>query len=1245
MHLKVSLNYVKTAAKNSFRRGACGLTASVLILVNLACSSPSPPASPTLQPPNSLTYSENPALFTKGVAISPLTPTSTGGAVTAYTVSPGIPAGLSLSGSTGIIVGTPSTVTPLATYTVTASNLAGSTTCALMLTVNDLPPIGLVYSPNPLLCTVGVLVPPCTPSAGGGAITSFTVNPALPPGLSLNASSGAISGTPVAVSPQANYTVTAGNSGGTASCELVISVASPIVVSLLPASAIVQSLEGIQFTAVVTGTSNTAVTWSVNDIVGGNSTIGTISPNGLFVAPQVVPNPSTVTVKATSAADTSKFGSAVVTIHAPTVSVTVMPTLASVQIGASRQFTAVVNGNSDTSVIWSVNDIVGGNSIVGTVSNSGLYTAPQAVPSPASVTVKARSIADGTRYANASVVIQAGAFSMTGSMTTPRFLHSGTLLPTGKVLIAGGGDENQELATAELYDPATGLFTSTGTMSRPRAGHTATLLPNGKVLIVGGGMTGDNALASAEVFDPTTGTFVTTGSMSVARVFHTATLLPSGQVLIIGGTSGAGKVFSAYASAEVYEPSTGTFTTVGSMNLARYLHSATLLSTGKVLIAGGSNTIDYSNSAELYNPLSSKFEATGSMVAARGTHTATLLPDGKVLLAGGGNKDGLTVKGELYDATKGSFITTGSLVAPGTLQTSTLLANGQVLLAGGVKNSEGLPMAEMYDPSSGTFTSTGSMSSGRGWHSANSLPNGLYLITGGVSFDPEIVYSSAELFNLGDVVIGLPQGVSTGITDAMGRVQIILSGNLYRIQFLDAFNWPIAGLLVGAKLSPEISSMGVFLAVDPQESRRPIMGFLHSYMAQSISQISEKDSTSQNDVSEIIIKSGSWLNDLVGIYGIPTSFVTKEVLGAFGAFSILVDTARVLNGIPGQPIIHSLQELSMGEITTISREEAIQEITVSNQINNWESTIILGAALTANAPVFFDIAGGVVMSKVGTIFDKTTVIGCTGDVLRLKYGTLVLYGCKDVYDPRTFFNGSPYIDLSAPGGGLVKIINKDTAGIGISAVLDSNGNARIPVPMGRWDFQVEGPAIDPAVLSDVHVPAGGGPINIPSGGSLQVYKGTAIITSISTGQNAENCSPSTYVVTSTTSTLPAELNVNKSLLSAGEFFGILTMGAGTETVQTPTVTCINPDGSSTTVPGYSSTQSFGGSEFGLKGISNGTAITFNFANPLYCNSGGTGILAVEPVTGIVHIGMKYTSTCNDSGVTVEVSLNVSLSKN
>ena len=238
----------------------------------------------------------------------------------------------------------------------------------------------------------------------------------------------------------------------------------------------------------------------------------------------------------------------------------------------------------------------------------------------------------------------AGTFTATGSMTMARQEHTQTLLGTGMVLIAGGWNrvagEITCVSSAELYDPTSGTFTATGSMGTARNHHTATVLGSGKVLIAGGGdfVAGTGpVVSSAELYDPAAGTFAATGSMTTARCDHIATLLGTGKVLVAGGVINPND--DGTSSADLYDPTTGTFAATGSMTTARTAHTATLLGTGEVLVAGGmldgKATGDTVSSAEIYHPTAGTFAATTSMATVRYAHTATLLGSGEVLIAGG----------------------------------------------------------------------------------------------------------------------------------------------------------------------------------------------------------------------------------------------------------------------------------------------------------------------------------------------------------------------------------------------------------------------------------------------------------------------------------------------------------------------------------------------------------------------------------------------------------------------------------
>ena len=175
-------------------------------------------------------------------------------------------------------------------------------------------------------------------------------------------------------------------------------------------------------------------------------------------------------------------------------------------------------------------------------------------------------------------------------------------------------------------------WTGTGSLITGRYGHTATLLPGGKVLVAGGSGLQQSFLASAELYDPTTGSWTNTGPLNIGRYNHTSTLLPDGQILVAGGIGYAGDV----AMAELYDPTTGKWTLSGALATARDAHSATLRTDGKVLVAGGSdNNGNRLATTELFDPATRTWIPGGSLKAPRNEHKAILLPDGQVLIAGG----------------------------------------------------------------------------------------------------------------------------------------------------------------------------------------------------------------------------------------------------------------------------------------------------------------------------------------------------------------------------------------------------------------------------------------------------------------------------------------------------------------------------------------------------------------------------------------------------------------------------------
>lgn len=315
---------------------------------------------------------------------------------------------------------------------------------------------------------------------------------------------------------------------------------------------------------------------------------------------------------------------------------------------------------------------------------------------------------------------------------------SGLLLPDGRVLFMD--------MVGKVYDPATGRVTNAARPGSIRVFHSASLLQDGRVLVVGG-LEDDVTLATAEIYDPVTDAWSPTGRLASPRALHVSVVLKDGRVLVTGGTSDGDRLALTAADGsplpfERYDPETGTFDVVAVPLTPRVLHTASLLTDGRVLLAGGVTTERPIAAVEIHDPVTGTSTSTGPLTMPRAWHTATVLADGRVLFVGGtgtsvrmdgpDTEDITGLATEILDPATGTFTEAGRLGTPRTGHAATLLQDGRVLITGGLAagGEQFLVSAEIIDPATGVSTPTGDMTAPKALHAAVLLPDGRVVVSG-----------------------------------------------------------------------------------------------------------------------------------------------------------------------------------------------------------------------------------------------------------------------------------------------------------------------------------------------------------------------------------------------------------------------------------------------------------------------------------------------------------------------------------
>ncbi|BDA45943.1 probable Kelch-like protein 17 [Coccomyxa sp. Obi] len=388
-------------------------------------------------------------------------------------------------------------------------------------------------------------------------------------------------------------------------------------------------------------------------------------------------------------------------------------------------------------------------------------TTTSSLSSPPSTTVAA-----STSYTPPSTTVAASTPSIplttTQAATTQPPSTTQIPLQNYTVLAAGGSnfDSADFIDSAELYSSTTGDWTATGALTTPQALYNIVRLLDGQALLAGGllalGTGADNpATNTTQLYNATSGSWAKTGEMTTPRTSFQMVVLQNGDVLAAGGCVDLYVIdprCDTQASAEVFSPSTGTWTPTGSMTTPRVFFQMVALPDNTVLAAGGfevvppgtSGTAVFLNSSEIYDPMTGKWTSTGSMSTPRGAFQMVVLPNGTALAAGG-TPDNLNTatpvslnSSEIYDPATGRWTATGSMLSGRVQFQMVRLLNGNALAVNGIdySTSSSLKSAEVYDYNTGMWSATGALydppgRTGRSSFSMVALPDGNALAASG----------------------------------------------------------------------------------------------------------------------------------------------------------------------------------------------------------------------------------------------------------------------------------------------------------------------------------------------------------------------------------------------------------------------------------------------------------------------------------------------------------------------------------